>query len=592
MSTRSDVVAAARGDQPFDLLIQNTQLVNVLTGTIYAADIGIRGNRIALAMPVGAIDWSAAQTAGQEIAAEVIDGAGTWAVPGFVDGHVHNESSMCTPARWAEVIMPRGTTTVCTDPHEIGNVLGLDGVRYMLAASEGLPLRYFVTAPSCVPAVPSVETAGAEFAGPEADEMLSWERVVAIAEAMDYPGLIAQSGNVTPIVEAGHRADVPIEGHAPTVGDRPLQAYLAAAGPRSSDHEEVFTDTMVQKVQGGMMIYARASTFMDGSGEVAAAMERVNDTRLFGICTDDVMPHHLLGDGHMDYGMRCLLARGVDPVKVVQMATINVAQHYGLWGLGAIAPGWLADVVLLDDLESVRVRDVIADGQVVVRDGALAVAIAEPTPPMVGGTVRLPALSEDSFRMAAPVADGAATANAIDMTQLFTELTTVEVACEGGRVALPLPEGVTLAAIVPRHGQGTPPSLALLAGYPLARGAIASTISHDSHNLAIIGKDPGDMLRAAQALAECGGGMVAVEAGEVIGCLPLPIAGLMSPDPVAVTAERLAALEAALPRLGLPAAFPMAVLALALPVFPRVRLTDKGLVDVATQQFVALFVEG
>ena len=166
MSTRSDVVAAARGDQPFDLLIQNTQLVNVLTGTIYAADIGIRGNRIALAMPVGAIDWSAAQTAGQEIAAEVIDGAGTWAVPGFVDGHVHNESSMCTPARWAEVIMPRGTTTVCTDPHEIGNVLGLDGVRYMLAASEGLPLRYFVTAPSCVPAVPSVETAGAEFAGP------------------------------------------------------------------------------------------------------------------------------------------------------------------------------------------------------------------------------------------------------------------------------------------------------------------------------------------------------------------------------------------------------------------------------------------
>ena len=580
MQNRRDIVAAARGDQPLDLAIKNTRLVNVLTGTVYEADIGIQGDRIAIVGPAGKYDLSAAET---------IDGSGHWAVPGFVDGHVHNESSMCTPARWAEVILPRGTTTVCTDPHEIANVLGTAGVRYMLAASRGLPLRYNITAPSCVPAVPSVETAGAVFTDAEVGEMLRWEGVIAVAEAMDYPGLIGQSGNITPIVEAGHRAGVPIEGHAPGVSDRLLQAYLAAAGPRSSDHEALFTESMVQKVQGGMMVYARASTFRDGTGEVAGALARVSDARMFGLCTDDVMPHHLLEHGHMDHGMRCLIAQGVDPVTVVQMATLNVAEHYGLWGLGAIAPGWLADIVILSDLESVQVRHVIANGEMVVREGELARPIAEPVPPMTGGTVRLPELTEDSFRVLAPARGGTVTANAIGMADLFTQLAAVEVPCDDGLVRLPLPEGVTLAAIVPRHGQGTPPSLALLTGYPLQRGALASTISHDSHNLAIIGKHPRDMLCAAMALAECGGGLVAVDGGETLASVPLPIAGLMSPNPVSETARLLSAFEEALPKLGLPAAFPIPLLALALPVIPQVRLTDRGLVDVATQAFIPLF---
>lgn len=580
MSDRREVVTAARGDQPLDLAILNTQLVNVLTGETYAADIGVCGERIAIVGPVGKFTFEARR---------VIDGSGLWATPGFIDGHVHNESSMCTPARWAEVIIPRGTTTVCTDPHEIANVLGMDGVRYMLDASRGLPMRYFVTVPSCVPAVPSLETAGAVFTEAEVEEMLLWERVIAIAEAMDFPGLIAQTGNITPIVQAGHRAEVPIEGHAPGVGDRLLQAYLAAAGPRSSDHEAYSWETMLQKVQAGMMIYARASTFRDGTGEIVKALDCVSDPRMFGMCTDDVMPNHLLVHGHLDHVMRSLINRGVDPLTVVQMATINIAQHYGFWGLGAVTPGWLADIVVLDDLENMQVRHVIVNGQLVVESGQLTRLIVEPVPPLTENSVHLSELTTESFCLEAPVQNGTVTAHAIDVTSLFTQLTTVEVACKKGCVQFPLPDSVSLAAIVPRHGQNTPPSMILISGYPLKEGAIASTVSHDSHNLCVIGRDQRDMFKATLVLAECGGGLVTVKDGEVLSCVPLPIAGLMSPLPVSGIAGQVTALEQSLPELGLPQGFPIHLLALALPVVPEVRLTDKGLVDVVTQQFLPLF---
>jgi len=580
METRKEAVTSARGDQPFDLAIRNVQLINVLTAEIYAADIGIRGERIAYTAPADLAPIRAGR---------VIDGTGLWASPGFIDGHVHNESSMCTPARWAETILPMGTTTVCTDPHEIGNVLGMRGVQYMLEASQGLPLRYYVTAPSCVPAVPNLESAGATFTDREVAEMLRWERVIAIAEAMDFVGLVNQAGKIAPIVEAGHRAGVPIEGHAPGVSGRFLQAYLAATGPRASDHESVTGDNMLEKVRAGAMVYARISWFVDIIPDLVRAIRAVADPRMFGFCTDDIHPNSLIQSGHLDYGMRALIAAGIDPVRVYQMATINVAQHYGLWGLGAIAPGWLADLVLLDDLEVVRVRHVITGGQMRVENGLLLAPVSEPVPPLLENTMNLPqGLSVESFTPKGNWA-GHIRVNAINLTNMVdTRLEVVELPVQDGRVSFPLPENVAMAAVVGRHGQGRPPSLAFVTGYPIQRGAIASTVSHDSHNLVIIGKTPQDLYRAAQALTDCGGGLAAVRDGQVLESVPLPIAGLMSPLPVSDIAGQLDRFDAAMPALGLPPFFPITLIALALPVIPHIRLTDIGMVDILTQQFVPM----
>jgi adenine deaminase len=310
---------------------------------------------------------------------------------------------------------------------------------------------------------------------------------------------------------------------------------------------------------------------------------------MFGACTDDIMPNHLLINGHLDHLLMSLMRRGVDPVTVVQMATINVAQHYGFWGLGAVAPGWLADVVILDDLENISVRHVIVNGRIVVEDKGLATPVDEPVPPLSTNTVRIPKLTSDSFRLRTLSHNGSVTANAIDVSGRFPRLTTVEVACQDSRVTFPLPEGISLAAMVPRHGQGTPPSLTLISGYPLREGAIASTVSHDSHNLCVIGRNPEDMLAATQCLAELGGGLTAVKNGHVLASVPLPVAGLLSPLPVPEIADQVENLERSIVQLGLPKAFPSLPLGIGLPVVPEVRLTDRGLVDVATQAFLPLF---
>ena len=350
MDSRKVAVAMARGNQPFDILINNIRSVNVLTREIHTVDIGISGNLIAYVGQAGKEKLSAQR---------VIEGSGLWAAPGFIDGHVHNESSMCTPAAWAEVILIHGATSVVTDPHEIANVLGLRGVKYMLDASRGLPLRYFITAPSCVPSVPQLETAGAVFGEQEMEDMLTWERVIAVGEAMDFVGLSNQSGSITPIVDVGQAAGVPIEGHGPGLTGRMLQAYLAAAGPRCSDHESLDSANMLEKARTGSMVYARVSSFLDAATEMAEAIRSIPDVRMFGLCTDDLHPGFLLEKGHLDHGMRALINAGVDPLTVYQMGSINVAQHYGLWGLGAIATGWLADIVLLNDLEKVQVLSLI-----------------------------------------------------------------------------------------------------------------------------------------------------------------------------------------------------------------------------------------
>lgn len=576
MDTRNDLVAAARGDRLPDILIKHVRLFNVLTLTKEFVDIGIVGERIAFVLPAG--------TASEGML--VIDGEGLSAVPGFVDGHVHNESSQVTPAQWAKAILPLGTTCVFTDPHEIGNVLGLPGIQYMIEASRGLPLRYFITAPSCVPAVPGLETAGAVITDLEMRQILTWERVKAVAEAMDYMGLILQKGNITPIAEVAHAMGVGIESHAPGVIGRYLQAYLAATGPSAADHEAMSGQEMLEKVALGMMIYCRASTFHDGTPNFAQAFKQVRDTRMFGFCTDDVMPHHLLQYGHLNFGIRRLIENGVEPIVAYQMATLNVASHYRLQGVGAIAPGWYADIVLLDNPATVSVQHVISNGVLVVRDRTLIIDIEEPIPPLLENTVLIPNLTEADFILSGNADE--TTFNGIHMSTIFTEPARITLPVREGKIILPLPEGVTIAAIVPRHGQNRPPSLAPMTGYQLKQGAVASTVSHDSHNMAVIGKDPHDMLIAALELRRVGGGLTAVLDGHVLATIELPVAGLMSMLTVEEVAAEDLRLESVLPQLGLPSEFPIHLLALALPVVPKVRLTDLGLVDVASQAFIPL----
>jgi adenine deaminase len=580
MGIRSRATASARGDDQFDLAITNVQLVNVLTKEIHAVDIGITGEFIASVLPAGSVPVSAGR---------LIQGDGLWAAPGFIDGHVHNESSMCTPAAWAEVILPHGATSVVTDPHEIANVLGLRGVKYMLDASRGLPLRYFITTPSCVPSVPQLETAGAVFTAKDISEMLTWERVIAVGEAMDFIGLSNQTGNITPIVETGQAAGVPIEGHGPGLTGRTLQAYLTAAGPRCSDHESLDSANMLEKVRAGTMVYARVSSFLDAAGELADAIHTVPDPRMFGLCTDDLHPGFLLDKGHLDYGMRMLIAAGAEILTVYQMASINVAQHFGLWGLGAIAPGWLADIVLLDDLEKVQVRHVISGGQLRVWDKQLMVPVQQPLPPLPENTVRIPGnLTPMSFTPCTKQ-NGRVRLHAMDLSNVTdTRLTILELMIENGQVKFPLPEGIALAAVLGRHGQGKPPSLAFITGFPIQKGAIASTVSHDSHNLVMIGKQPADMLRAAQILGEIGGGLAVVDGQKLLSSLPLPIAGLLSPLSVAEIAGQEAAVKASLAGLGLPQEAMAALLFMTLPVIPHVRLTDHGLVDVLSQKIIPL----
>jgi adenine deaminase len=579
MDNRIDAVACARGDKPFDISITNIQLINVLTREIYPADIGITGERIAYVQPAGAYSIEARQT---------IDGNGLWASPGFIDGHVHNESAMSTPAHWAEVILPKGTTTVVTDPHEIANVLGLRGVKYMLEASAGLPLRYFVTAPSCVPAVPSLETAGATFTANEIREMLTWDRVIAIAEAMDFVGLSNQTGSITSIVETGQQAGVPIEGHGPGLTGRQLQAYLTAAGPRSSDHESLDAANMLEKVRSGSIVYARISSFMNAAADLVNAIHSVPEPRMFGMCTDDIHPDLLVKFGHIDHGMRTLIAAGADPLIVYQMASINVAQHYSLHGLGSISPGWLADLVLLDDLKQVRVRHVIAGGVLRVKDRQLVEAIHEPITPIVENSVILPhGLTVEHLTPSS--SSGQENFNAINLNNIAdTSLETVHIPTDNGKIRFPLPNGICLAAVIGRHGQGKPPSLAFITGYPLQSGAIASTVSHDSHNLVIIGKAPIDLLRAARILEKIGGGLTAVNNGQELFSIPLPIAGLLSPLPIDEINGQIDKMKSVLPELGLRNEFPSALIWLTLPVLPRFRLSDRGLVDVISQKIIPL----
>jgi adenine deaminase len=577
--TRTSLVEAARGDRPLDLVIRGGDMLNVYTGEIYPADIGMFGDRVAV------VDQD--RRLGLTGAAE-IDARGLIAIPGLIDTHVHFESTMVTPPNFARAVLPFGTTTVVIDPHEIANVSGRAGVEYMLRASAGLPLRVYITVPSSVPAVPGLETAGASFDARDVASMLAWPRVVGVAELMDYPGIVRQEPRAAAIAEAGLALGKALEGHAPLLSGRELAAYLAAGV--DSDHEARDWREMVEKLRAGMWIYCRENTFRHMAAELARALREIPHPWNVAVCTDDIDPADLLQHGHMDRGVRVLIENGVDPALAIRFATLNGAARYGLRDLGAIAPGKLADIVLVESLRDLQAKLVLAGGRVVAREGAMVAEIADPAPPPLDNSVHIQPFSADAFRLKRPGAAGDQRLSILDIdANRTTRLAEATLRFADGVCQLPLPDGLALLSVVPRHAQTHPPSLAVLRGLGLRDGALATTVAHDSHNLIVAGCTPEDMAAAAQAVAAMGGGAALVAGGQVLATVRLPVAGLMSAEPVETVAAEVRAFNDRARELGLGGSSPvLAISSLALPVAPFFRITDLGLVDTLKQEFVEM----
>ncbi|HEV2440425.1 MAG TPA: adenine deaminase C-terminal domain-containing protein [bacterium] len=594
---RRALIEAAAGRRELDLVLRGVTLVNVFTGETYPADIGIYAGRIAHVTAPD--DPESATLEGRT----VLDRQGLYAIPGLIDTHVHIESSMITPAHYADAVLPHGTTTALIDPHELANVLGLPGVRYMLDASEDSPLRVLVMAPSCVPSAPGVETAGAEFDRAEIEEMLGWRRVVGLAEVMDYPGVLRGEGRMMRLLEATERAGGLIQGHAPRVRGRDLSAYAAAG--IDSDHENRETRDALAKLRAGMYLEVRESSLSPNAAALAAALRGRGYLPAVTLCTDDVVPEDLLRHGGVDHVARRLVEEGLDPVDVVRFATLNAANRLRRHDLGALVPGRIADVVLLSDLRRVQATEVFRAGRLAARDGRVVAAPGSAPRRRAAAvelenTIRLPRdLGAGAFRIRVPgTPDREATIRVIDFNgrsaPVRTTYGTMRARVAGGAVRVPSDDGRELAmlAVVERHGRHGGTACAVIRGFGPREGAIATSVSHDSHNLTIVGTNPEDMLFACRALAESGGGIVLVHGGRVIARIDLPVAGLISLKPAADVAAEVAAFRAVAEAAGMAGerGF-MAIVSLTLAVSPEGKLSDLGLVDVERQTLLPTVIE-
>ena len=585
--TRS-LVDTAMGRVKADLVIRNASLVNVNSREILEhQEIAVKGDRIAT---VGSVE----QTIGPDT--ELLDAKGKWVSPGFIDGHVHVESAMVTGTEFARAVIPHGTTTVFMDPHEITNVLGLDGVRFFINEAASLPLKMLVTFPSCVPAAPGFETTGGSVNPKDVQDAMSWKGVVALGEMMNYPRVLASDPNVHGEIDATLKAGKVVEGHAADLLDRDLAAYAAAG--ITSCHESTKKIQAMQKIRYGMYAMLREAS---GARDVADTIKAVTDAKLASrhVClvTDDREPSALLQEGHIDYVVRRAIEEGVDPIEAIQMTTLNVAEHFECAReLGSIAPARYADLVILDDLEKVSINTVVADGKVVARNGRLTANIPAPKfTKSVRKSVNLkrPPRLED-LTVKAKTSGSSVNVRAIGVmpTNIFTRHLEMQAPVKDGNVMAKPEEDLAKIAVFERHKASGNIGLGFITGLGLNDGAVASTVGHDSHNLVVAGMDDQSMVDAAGSLIEGGGGMVAVKKGKILSNLPLPIAGLMSDESVQTVAKQMTELKNAWSKLGSTLPSPTITLAFTtLSVIPELRITDKGLLDTVHFKFVNPIIE-
>jgi adenine deaminase len=569
MRNLAELLAVARGDAPADRLFRGGRVADVFTGSLVATDVAVAGGRV---VGVGS---------GYD-AEEIVELEGAVLAPGWIDAHVHIESSLAVPYQFARAVVPRGTTTAVTDPHEIANVHGLAGIRYMLDASEGLPLQVLVQAPSCVPATP-MGTAGAALDAADLAGLLEHPRVLGLAEVMNFPGTIQGDPGVLAKLRAFEGR--PVDGHAPGVSGRALNAY-ALAGP-SSDHECTTAEEALEKLQRGLTLFIREATNARNLDALLPVLTPDTAGRIC-LCTDDRVPADLLEEGGIDAMLRRVVEAGHDPLTALRLATLNPATFFGLPDRGAVAPGRRADLVVLDDLATFRPRAVYAGGDLVAGEGRAA---EWPEPQVVPPDPRVRiALNADTFRIPA---DGPGEVRVIRAVpdQLVTGHERWPARVENDEAVADPERDLVKIAVLERHGRGGGVGLGFVTGLGLAAGAMAGTVAHDHHNLVVCGASDTAMAAAARAVAEAGGGLAVADDEGVTTVLPLPVGGLMSPAPIEEIRRRMDELAERGRELGARVHDPfMALSFLGLEVIPALKITDQGLVDVERFTRVPLWV--
>jgi adenine deaminase len=584
------LVDVATGRAPADLVVRNGRWVNVFSGEIIpATDLAIVGGRFAYCGP------DASHAIGPDTV--VVDAAGRYLVPGLCDGHMHVESGMVTVTEFCRAVIPHGTTTMFIDPHEIANVLGLPGVRLMHDEAAAMPINVHVQVPSCVPSAPGLETPGATLSVEDIETALTWPNIIGLGEVMNFPGVVANDAKMVGEIAATMRTGRTIGGHYASSDLGPSFHGYAAAGPED-DHEGTRVEDAIARVRQGMKAMLRlGSAWYDVASQIKAVTEQGIDPRSFILCTDDSHSGTLVNEGHMDRVVRHAIAQGLKPVTAIQMATINTAEHFRLGReLGAIAPGRLADFLIVSDLPSLVIDEVYARGMLAARDGKLVIDIPPyDYPGDFKATVKLgKRLRAADFDIVAPAGANTVRARVIGVieNQAPTRALEADLPVQDGLVAMDRAGDVCQIALVERH-RGTGGVVnAFVSGFGYKKDcAMASTVAHDSHHMIVVGTNKADMAQAANRLAEVGGGVVLVSEGKELALVEMPIAGLMSDQRAEIVAEKAARLTAAMREMGctLNNAYMQHSL-LALVVIPELRISDLGLVDVRTFEKVDLFV--
>lgn len=563
-------IRVAQGKEAGDLLLAGGRVVNVFTGQVEPANVIVADGFIA---GVGPFEWEAREEAS-------LDGQAI--LPGLIDAHMHLESTLLLPAELASAVVPHGTASVVADPHEIANVMGVRGIEMLLAASQALPLDIFFMAPSCVSAV-DWEDAGAVLDAAAVEELLGLDRVIGLAEVMDFPAVLDARPAVLTKVLSAQRRSVAVDGHAPGLTGRPLMTY-AAAGIRA-DHESTTVEEASQKAALGMMVQVR-----EGSSErnLDTLLPLIVEDKLgdWSLASDDLLPDDLAERGHINGLLRRVVAAGVSPARAVRHATLVPARHYGLENRGAVAPGYRADLTVVDDLDRFQPTLVVHGGRIVARDGTCLWTAPSFSVP-AENTVRVGAVSEDDFRLR--TSGDSCPIIGIVPDQDVTACETADVSVEDGGWVFSPEHDVAMIACIERHRASGRMGLGLVRGFHFKRhGALGSSVAHDSHNLIIAGTNARDMSVCAAALERTGGGFVVAADGQVQAKLPLPVAGLMSAADARTVRQQLGQLREAAVALGCRLPCPFGTLSfLALPVIPELRITTHGLFDIRSQEFVA-----
>jgi adenine deaminase len=565
-------IRAARGEEVSDLVFKEALVVNVFTGEIQKSDVAVCDGHI--------VGLGEAYHGKEELHME-----GRWLVPGLIDGHIHIESSMLLPSRLAAALLPHGTTTIISDPHEIANVMGLEGVHLMMEDSESIPFDIFYMAPSCVPAT-HLETSGAALRASDLAPLKNEPKVLGLAEMMNFPGVITAVPEV--LEKCLIFKDKVIDGHGPSLRGHDLQAYIAA-GIRS-DHETWDRGEGLEKIRSGMTLMIREGTSAKNM-EALLTLVTGENSRRFCMVSDDLHPRDILHRGHLDFTVRKAIDLGLAPAIAVQMVTLNPAEYFGLKDRGAVAPGYRADLVVLDHLEKFQVDRVYKEGQLMAQNGALITFTDHKKRSFRSGPLNMAPLQPENLK----IADQGRDARVIELIpdQIATRMIETRIkSIDNGSVVPDVDSDILKLVVVERHHRSGRIGLGFVKGFGLKQGALASSVAHDSHNVIAVGCNDPDISRAVNEVREMGGGFAVACDDEILSKVLLEVGGLMTDRSLTRLTKELEYLEAAATRLGHTVPKPFMILSfLALPVIPELKLTDMGLVDVNRFQVVPLFVE-